>query len=156
MAILWGGTDMTRIEKQVVIGRPINEVVGFVRDWRNIPKYFDYIQTVKPLTEKTEGQGTKLLVNLTFLGRKMTSEWETIEYNANEGWTFKTPLMGIEARKRWRFEPVGESTRTSFTLEYEPTPPVIAPLLDVLLLRRKWDKICERGMLNLKSILESG
>lgn len=147
---------MTRIDKQVVIQRPVEEVLRFTRDWRNIPKYLDYIQSVKPLTENTEGKGAKLLVDLTFLRRKMTSEWETVEYNADEGWTFKAPLMGIEALKHWRFEPVGESTRVSFVLEYEPKPAVIAPLIDTLLFRRKWDQIYERGMQDLKRVVESG
>ncbi|MFH0916494.1 MAG: SRPBCC family protein [bacterium] len=146
---------MTTIEKQVVIARPIEEVVRFTGDWHNIPKYLDYIQAVKPLTEKTKGEGARLFVNLTFLGRRMSTEWETIEYRENEGWTFKVPLMGIEAHKRWRFEPVGESTRASFTLEYDPKPAVVAPLADVLLIRRRWDRIYERGMQNLKRLIES-
>jgi len=146
---------MTRIHKEIVVARPVGDVLRFARDWRNMPRYLDYIQSVQPLTENTKGVGTKLLVNLTFLGRRMSSEWETVEYNADEGWTFKAPLMGVEALKHWRFEPVGESTRVSFRLEYDPKPPVIAPLVDALLLRRKWDQIYERGMQNLKQILES-
>jgi len=146
---------MTRIDKQVVIRRPMEDVLRFTREWRNIPRYLDYIQSVKPLAENSQGVGAKLLVNLTFLGRRMSSEWETVEYNADEGWTFKAPLLGVEALKHWRFEPVGESTQVSFSLEYDPKPPVIAPLVDALLLRRKWDQIYERGLQNLKQILES-
>jgi len=146
---------MTRIEKQIVVERPTEDVLRFTRDWRTIPRYLDYIQEVKPLTENAEGLGAKLLVELTFLGRNMTSEWETVQYDANEGWTFTAPLMGIVARKHWRFEPVGESTRISFMLEYDPKPPVVAPLVDVLLLRRKWNQIYERGLQNLKRIIET-
>jgi uncharacterized membrane protein len=146
---------MTRIEKQIVVARPQEDVLRFTRDWRTIPRYLDYIQEVKPLTENTEGKGARYLVHLTFLGRKMTSEWETIEYDERNGWTFTAPLMGIVARKYWRFEPVGESTRVTFALEYDPKPPVVAPLADALLLRRKWDQIYERGMHNLKRIIEA-
>ena len=146
---------MTRIEKQIVVERPTEDIVRFTRDWRTIPRYLDYIQEVEPLTENTAGKGAKYLVHLTYLGRKMTSEWETIEYDEGKGWTFAAPLMGIVAQKHWRFEPVGESTRVSFTLEYDPKPPVVAPLLDVLLLRRRWDQIYERGMQNLKRIIET-
>jgi uncharacterized membrane protein len=146
---------MTRIEKQVVIARPIEDVLRFAREWRNIPRYLDYIQAVKPLTEITEGTGARFLINLTYLGRKMTSEWETIEYAEGEGWTFEASLMGIKARKRWRFEAVGESTRATFTLEYEPEPAVVGPLVDAVLFRPKWDKLYERGMQNLKRVLES-
>ncbi len=146
---------MTRIEKQAVVAKPAEDVLRFARDWRTIPRYLDYIQEVKPLTEITAGKGARYLVHLTYLGRKMTSEWETIEYDEHKGWTFAAPLMGIVARKHWRFEPVGESTRVSFALEYDPKPPVIAPLMDALLLRRKWDQIYERGMQNLKRVVET-
>jgi uncharacterized membrane protein len=150
-----GGRVMTRIEKQIVVTRPLDDVLRYTKDWRNIPRYLDYIQEVKPLTETTEGMGARYLVNLTYLGRKMTSEWETIDYDEREGWTFAAPLMGIVARKNWHFEPVGESTKISFALAYDPKPPVIAPLADALLLRRKWDQIYERGMQNLKRVLEA-
>jgi len=146
---------MTRIEKQTVVARPTEDVLRFVKDWRNVPRYLDYIQEVRPLADITEGKGARFLVNLTFLGRKMTSEWETIEYDGREGWTFAAPLMGVVARKHWRFEPTGESTRVSFVLEYDPKPPLIAPLVDALLLRRKWDQIYERGMQNLKRVIEA-
>ena len=146
---------MTRIEKQILVSRPVEDVLRFAGDWRTIPRYFDYIQDVTPLTETTVGKGARYLVHLTYLGRKMTSEWEMIEYDEGEGWTFAAPLMGIVARKHWRFEPEGESTRVSFALEYDPKPPVIAPLMDALLLRRKWDQIYERGMQNLKRVAET-
>ena len=138
----------------MLVARVAGDVVRFARDWRNIPRYLDYIQSVEPLTQNDEGLGAKLLVNLTFLGRKMTSEWEIVSYHAHQGWTFKAPLMGVEALKHWRFEPVGESTRVSFVLEYDPKPPVIAPLVDAVLLRRKWDQIYERGMQNFKRVIE--
>lgn len=146
---------MTRIEKQAVIERPLNEVLGFAREWRNIPRYFDYIQEVTPLTEKTEGLGARYLVKLRFLGRAMTSMWETVEYKDNEGWTFLTPLMGVAARKRWRFESADGSTRVSFALEYEPKPVVLGPILNVLLLRGQWNKLCDRGIQNFKRLVEA-
>ena len=146
---------MTRIEKQVVIERPVSEVLGFARDWRNIPRYFDYIQEVKPLSEGTQGVGARYWVKLKFLGRAMTSQWETVEYKENEGWTFLTPLMGVAARKRWRFDSLGGSTQVSFALEYEPRPAVLGPVLDVLVLRRQWNKLCERGIQNFKRLLEA-
>ena len=146
---------MTRIEKQAVIERPVNVVLGLAREWRNIPRYFDYIQEVTPLGERTEGLGARYLVKLTFLGRGMTSEWETVEYKDDEGWTFLTPLMGVAARKRWRFDSLGGSTRVSFTLEYEPKPAVLGPILDALVLRRQWNKLCERGIQNFKRLVEA-
>jgi ribosome-associated toxin RatA of RatAB toxin-antitoxin module len=110
---------MTRIEKQVLVAGPTEDVLHFTRDWGRFPLYLDYIQSVKPLTENTEGLGAKLLVDLTFLGRGMTGGWETVEYDEHAGWAFTAPLMGVVARKRWRFMPEGDSTRVPFVLEYE-------------------------------------
>jgi len=146
---------MTRIEKQVVINRPVEEVLRFTREWANMPQYLDYIQAVRPLGDKVAGKGARFHVDLNFLGRSMTSEWELVEDDPGKGWTFKTPLMGIDALKHWRFEPVGTSTRASFTLEYKPGPPVIGALVDALIIRRKWDQIFERGLLQLKCVVEA-
>jgi len=146
---------MTRIEKQVVIDRPSTQVIGFVRDWRNIPRYFDYIQKVQPIGDKEAGLGARLHVDLTFLGKARTSDWETVEYEGDKGWTFLTPLMGVDARKQWRFEPVGASTRVNFVLEYQPKPPVIGPVVNVFVFKPRWNEICERGMQNLKRVVES-
>jgi uncharacterized membrane protein len=146
---------MTRIEKQVVVEKPVHEVLAFASDWRNTPRYFDYIQEIKPLSATTEGRGARFAVNLRFLGRAMSSEWETVEYEEGKGWTFLTPLMGVAARKHWHFEPVNGSTRVTFTLEYKPTPAVLGPMLDVMVLRPKWNGICERGMQNFKRLAEA-
>lgn len=146
---------MTTIEKQVVIARPIDEVLRFARDWRNIPSYLGYIKEVKPLTEKTEGEGARYLVQLHFLGRAMSSEWKTVEYDQDRGWTFEAPLMGVDAFKRWRFEPMEDSTRVAFRLEYQPKPRVVGPLMDILLIRGRWDEIYGRGLQNLKRVVEA-
>jgi uncharacterized membrane protein len=153
-AILGEAQVVTRIENQVVVERPVVDVFRFARQWRNIPRYFDYIQEVRPLTEAPDGLGTRLSVRLKFLGREMISEWETVEYEQDAGWTVSAPLMGVDSRKFWRFEPVGESTQVVFTLEYEAKPALVGPLADMLLIRRSWDKLYKRGMQNLKRLVE--
>jgi uncharacterized membrane protein len=146
---------MTTIEKQIVIDRPLAEVVTFVRDWRNIPRYFDYIQKVQPIGEKTEGLGARLHVDLTFLGKARTSDWETVQYDTDRGWTFLTPLMGVAARKEWRFAGANGSTRVTFTLTYQAKPPVLGPVVDLFVFKPRWNELCERGIQNLKRVVES-
>jgi uncharacterized membrane protein len=145
---------MTRIEKRVVIDRPVSEVVSLVRDWRNIPRYFDYIQKVQPIGEKTERRVTTTR-GPHLLGKARTSDWETVQDDGERGWTFLTPLMGVDARKQWRFEAAGASTRVDFVLEYQPKPPVLGPVVRLLVIKRRWNEICERGMQNLKRVIES-
>jgi ribosome-associated toxin RatA of RatAB toxin-antitoxin module len=146
---------VTRIEKQVVIDRPIADVVSFVRDWRNIPRYFDYIQKVQPIGDQEAGLGARLHVDLTFLGKARTSDWETVEYDGDKGRTFLTPLMGVNARKHWQFESAGASTRVNFLLDYQPKPPVLGPIVNVFVFKPRWNELCERGIQNLKRVVEA-
>ena len=78
-----------------------------------------------------------------------------MQYDADKGWTFLTPLMRVNARKQWRFAPVGASTRVDFVLEYQAKPPVLGPVVNLFVFKPRWNEICERGMQKLKRVVES-
>jgi uncharacterized membrane protein len=146
---------MTKIEKDVMIAEPVDKVYSFVKDWRNISQYLDYIHEVKPITEKTAEAGARFALRLKFMGRMMNSEWEVVKEIDNKEWTIVAKLMGVRAVKLWRFSPTNGSTQVTFTLEYKLSPPVIGSLADILWIRRQWDKIYERGLQNLKRQIEA-
>jgi len=146
---------MTRIEKDVVIEAPLEEVYAFAMDWRNFQRYFDYIHEVKTTTEKTIGEGARLTLRIKFLGLMMASEWEGTEHIENVGLTFNTTIMERTAIKRWRFAPADGSTRVTFTLEYKPWPPLIGQIIDVLRIKPQWEKIYDRSFQNLKQVIEA-
>ena len=146
---------MTKIETSVTIGAPLDTVYAFAMDWQNLTRYHDYIQEVKPTTEKTIGEGARFALRVKFMGRMMDAEWEGIEHTENEGWAFSATLMGKKATKRWRFTPVDGSTQVTFTLEYKPSPPIIGWLLDVILIRPQWRRIYKRSFQNLKQLIEA-
>jgi len=146
---------MTKIEKSVVIGAPLEKVYAFAMDWRNLTRYMDYIHEVKPNTEKTLGEGARFSLRVKFLGRIMDAEWEGTEHIENVGWTFNATLMGRKAVKRWRFAPVDDSTRVTFTLEYKPSPPLIGQIMDVILIRPQWKRLYERSFQKLKQLIEA-
>ena len=146
---------MTRIEKTVVIQAPLEKVYTYASDWRNITRYFDYVEGVEPRSEKTLGEGALLALRVRFLGRTMNCEWRGIENEENVGWAFDATLMGVTARKRWMFSRVDDSTRVTYTLEYRPSPPIIGHAMDALLIRREWDRLCERTVRALKQLVEA-
>ena len=146
---------MTKIEKSVVIGAPLEKVYAFAKDWRNLRRYFVHVHDVKPTTEKTLGEGARLSVRLKFLGRWMDSEWTGIELTENVGWTFSTTMMGREGTKRWRFTRVDGSTKVTFTLEYKPSPPILGQIMDMLLIKPQWNKVYERSFQELKRLMET-
>jgi len=145
---------MTRIEKKVVIRAPLEKVYAFASDWRNLGRYFVYVHEVKPRTEKTLGEGARLSLRVKFLGRMMDSEWEGIEHIENVSWAFNATLMGLTAVKRWHFARFNDSTQVTFTLEYRPSPPVIGHIMDLLIIRRRWESLYERSFQTLKQLVE--
>lgn len=145
---------MLRIEKSIVIGAPLDKVYAFAMDWRNLARYFEYIQEAKPMTEKTVGEGARLALRIKFLGRMTDVEWEGTEHLENVGWTFAGTFMGRRAVKRWRFAPVDDSTRVTFTLEYEPRP-LIGQIMYALLVKPQFGRMCERSFQNLKRLIEA-
>jgi len=144
---------MTKIEKSVIIRAPLKKGYAFAKDWRNLKRYFVYVHEVKPTTEKTLGEGARLSLRVKFLGRMMGSEWEGTEHIENVGWTFNATLMGITAVKRWRFAPVDNSTRVTFTMEYKP--PLLLKIMDMLLIKPQWNKLYERSFQELKRLIET-
>lgn len=142
---------MTKIEKSVVIGESLEKVYAFSMDWRNLTRYMDYIHEVKPLTEKTIGEGSRLALRVRFMGMMMNCEWEGSEHIENVGWTFSGVLIGTKAVKTWRFAPEDGSTRVTFTLEYQPR----INLIDRLLIKPWWVKEYERAFQNLRRLIEA-
>ncbi len=145
---------MVRIEKSIVIGAPLDKVYAFATEPRNLPRYFEYVQEVKPITEKTVGEGARLGLKIKFLGRVTDVEWEGTEHIEHVGWTFTGIFMGRKAVKRWRFAPVDDSTRVTFSLEYQPRP-LIGQIMYVLVVRPQFGGMCERSLQNLKRLIEA-
>ena len=145
---------MTTIEKSVVIKAPLEKVFRFAVDMRNLESYFVYVEEVKSIGQDIIQKGAIYSLKVKFLGRVRPSRWECTEYIDNIGWTFNATLMGLTAVKRWLFEKEDDSTRVTFTLEYNMSPPVIGPLLDFILIKRIWRKLYEQSFSKLKDLME--
>lgn len=146
---------MTKVEKNVIVGAPLEKVYAFATDWRNLDRYFVYVQDVEPTTEDTSGEGARFDLTVKFLGLTRVSHWECTERTENVGWTCDATLFGLKAVKRWRFVPVDGTTMVTFTLEYKPAPPVIGWIMDVLLIRPQWNRLYEKSFKELKQLIES-
>jgi uncharacterized protein YndB with AHSA1/START domain len=60
---------MVRIEGEIAIDRPVDEVFDFVADERNEPRYNPRIHRVAKLTTGPIGQGTRFRAETTTIGR---------------------------------------------------------------------------------------
>ena len=147
---------MTKVQTSVLIGAPVETVYAFASDWRNYTSYFDYVKEVRPITEKTIGEGAQLELKVKFRGLPLKAEWRGVDDTPNAGWSFDAKLMGRWAKKRWLLEPVDGSTRVMFSLEYEPpSPQFLGRLLDALLIRPEWERLYKRAFETLKQLMET-
>ena len=112
---------MTKTETNtILIHRPITEVFAFVADPENLPKWASRTYDITKTSEATLGVGTRFMGVGRFLGQRLESHQEVIEYEPS--WKYATrsnsgPLTFI---LRYSFEPVEGNTRIVFTAEVEP------------------------------------
>jgi len=69
---------MTQVEPSVIVEAPLENVYAYASDWRNFKRYFVYVRDVRPLTEKTLGEGARLELRVRFRGLALMSEWRGV------------------------------------------------------------------------------
>jgi len=145
---------MTTIEKSVVIEAPMEKVFNFTSNMSNLKSYFVYVEEVKPIDQDIIKKGAKYSLKVKFLGSIRDCAWECVEYNDKSGWKINATLMGVTAVKQWKFEKINSSTKVIFTMNYKPSPPIIGNLLDIIIIKRSWNRIYTESFLKLKRLME--
>jgi uncharacterized membrane protein len=99
---------MIEFKNQIVVERPIDEVFGFVSDFRNVPKWNYYVLKVSKTSDGPLGEGA------TFHQFRKTDEqdFRIITYQPNRQVTIRTiPPSNPEFEMRFSFESEGDRTR---------------------------------------------
>jgi Polyketide cyclase / dehydrase and lipid transport len=106
---------MVRIDGEIVIGRPVDEVFDFVADERNEPSYNHQMTAVELVTEEPIGPGSRFQAELRMGGRPIDL---TVEFTRFE----RPRVLGSisYARPRGRG---GRSMRTEGALTFSPFRP---------------------------------
>ena len=108
---------MTKIERSIVIRRPVDDVWDFVHDVANDRLWQTTLVESEQLTDGPMGVGTRVREVRQFLGLKLELAWEVTEFepkrrSAIKGISGPVPLSG-----GYRLEPVDTGTR--FTVSGE-------------------------------------
>ena len=143
---------MIKVEKSIIIHRPIEEVFVFVGDQRNAPQWQHGLLEVWRTTEGPLGVGTRHTFVRKFMGRKIEASNEYVEYEPNTKITFKSTSGPTPFEASYLFESTAEGTKLTSKIEMQPggffglAEPLIAASL-----RREM----EAGGGNLKDLLEN-
>ncbi len=109
---------MVKMEFSIHIDRPVAEVFEYLADPTKLPEWSPMFDEAKP-SETPIRVGTKVQTRAKFLGRKLESSYEVIEYEPNKRFVTKTdrpfPLERADT-----YESEGGGTRVVIVAEAEP------------------------------------
>jgi Polyketide cyclase / dehydrase and lipid transport len=141
-----------RIEGEIVIDRPVDEVFDFVADARNELRYNPRMLRAEKLTPGPIGLGTRFRDEIRSMGRPAEITIEVIGYERPRRLTNSIHMSTMDVRGGLTFDPVPPGTRMRWAWELTPRgvfklmTPVIAGI------GRRME---QRGWASLKHVMEA-
>jgi uncharacterized membrane protein len=141
---------MIRIQASVTVNRPIEEVFHFMTNNQNALQWQSGLLEAR-VTNDIVGVGKTWVDVVQFLGRRIEVASELIEFEPLRRVGFKSTSGPIPLEGRYAFEPDGEGTKVTFTMQGEAggffklAEPIVARSA-----QRQW----ETNLANLKDLLE--
>ncbi len=108
---------MIRIETRVVINRPIDEVFEFVSDVENNSLWQSSTIEGKQTSLGSLAMGTTIMTISSYLGLRIKTDWEVIEYEPHKKYVAKSISGRGQAKGTWAFESVANGTRVDLEAE---------------------------------------
>jgi uncharacterized protein YndB with AHSA1/START domain len=143
---------MARIEINLVINRPVEEVFVFISNAENLPRWRATNLETRKTSEGPLAVGSTFKGRFTFLGRQFDGNLRTTEYEPNTLYTSKMTDGPFPLETRYVLQPIDSGTRLIFSMEGESGGFFkLAEPLVVNLAKRTY----EADLHNLKEMLEA-
>lgn len=102
---------MIKIENNILINQPIEDVFAFMTNVENLPKWAALVLEAKQSSAGPLSVGTTQTQVAEFLGRRIETSLEVTEYEPNKKLSTKTTSGPLPMEIQYIFEPVAEGTR---------------------------------------------
>jgi uncharacterized protein YndB with AHSA1/START domain len=144
---------MIRVEGDITIERPPEEVFDFVADESNEPKYNPRMTRANKVTDGPIGVGTRFNSVVTGMGGTAEMTIEFTEFERPRRITEKVHLSNMDIQGLLVFEPVSGGTRMRWVWDLEPHGAIrfLGPLV-----RRLGDRQEREIWTRLKEFMEAG
>ena len=110
-----------RVDVQVTIDHPLEEVFAYITNFENNPKWQSGIQSCKFITEPPLRIGSRYEQVASFMGRRIVSVFEVVEYEPNRMVRFHSISGTFPIRILRSVESTYSGSVVSATIEGEPT-----------------------------------
>ena len=144
---------MIRVETEVEISRPSDEVFAFISDFENNPKWQSGQLEATFTSEGPLGVGSTYDQVAKFLGRRIVSTFEVLEYESNRRVKASSTSGSFPITFTRLVEPIYEGTEVKAIIEGDASGffKLAEPLLGRMIQRS-----VDSDYLNLKKIMEEG
>ncbi|HAG99643.1 MAG TPA: hypothetical protein DCL75_12525 [Ktedonobacter sp.] len=89
--------NMPRIEREIVINRPVEEVLDFLADGRNEPNYNPHMLRAEQTSVGPIGRGTQFRTEVATRGRSMEMAYEIAAYERPQRLAARTIKAAIDS-----------------------------------------------------------
>jgi uncharacterized protein YndB with AHSA1/START domain len=111
---------MVRAEESVVVGRPIEEVFAYLTDPSKVPEWQSSALEARLETEGPMRAGSRAVETRKFLGRKLESKMDVLEYEPPKLFTIKVASGPVPFQVTNTLSETGAGTRVDAVIEGEP------------------------------------
>ncbi len=139
------------VVNELVIDRPIADVVAFAGDPSNAPTWYDNIQSVEWITEPPVRLGARMAFVAHFLGRRLAYTYEVTELS-DRRMVMRTAEGPFPMETIYEWEPV-DAGRTRMSLRNRGEPAGFSALVAPLM-ARAMKRATRKDLEKLKAILE--
>ena len=109
-----------RLEHEVVIDRPVDEVFAYLSEPGNLPEWQSGIVEVRKEADAPTAVGSRWIEVRTFLGRRIESTLEATAYDPSREFSLRVVSGPVRLRIRHYLEPSNGATRIRIVGEGEP------------------------------------
>ena len=141
---------MARAENRITINKPVATVFDFILDGANNRLWRSSVIDVTPLTGKPYGVGSAFQQGLKGPGGRIDGDYKIIECKPNIFIQFEVTAGPARPTGMYRFEPEGQGTRVTFTLDFQPKG--LAKLMEPMINQSMKSEVAMLS--NLKTYLE--
>lgn len=111
---------MMRVERSVVIKKPIAEVFSYSQNFENITEWEGGVESVQMVEGPDNVVGSRFREVRKFLGKEMKTTLEITAYDENEKWAAKVIEGPVPFEVTMTYESVPEGTKITTVVEGEP------------------------------------
>jgi carbon monoxide dehydrogenase subunit G len=114
-----GGPEVIKVEREIVVDRPPEEVFAYLSDPDNIPEWQSGVLEARKDSQGPMGVGARWREVRTFLGRRIEQTIEATAFEAGKEFSLEVVSGPVPFRIRHLFEAAGGGTRIRVTGEGE-------------------------------------